>query len=53
MNGEVEKSHAKMSALHAELGVDMFEAWRAEHAKEALTEEQSRAVEKAHKSAPR
>ena len=53
MNGEVQKSHAKMSELHAELGADMFESWRAEHAKEALTKEQSRAVEKAHQSVPR
>ena len=52
MNGEVDKSHAKMSKLHQELGSETFDAWRNEHASEILTEQQRQAVERAHESIP-
>ena len=52
MDGEVKKSHDKMSKLHDELGAETFESWRHEHSKEILTTEQHRAVEEAHKTVP-
>ncbi|KAK7507748.1 hypothetical protein BaRGS_00000713 [Batillaria attramentaria] len=44
MNQEVEKSKAKISRLHGELGVDRMTEWQREHAAEVLTPQQAALV---------
>ena len=36
MSGEVRKSHAKIDALHSQLGASNIAAWQNEHAAEVL-----------------
>ena len=45
MNLEVEKSEAKLSKLHGELGAERMAAWRQEHSAEVLTRQQGQLVE--------
>lgn len=52
MSSEVQKSHKKMEKLRDELGSDIFNSWREEHANEVLTVQEKAAVERAHQSVP-
>lgn len=45
MNQEVEKSEAKLTKLHGELGAEKMAAWRQEHSTEVLTQHQRQLVE--------
>ena len=45
MNLEVEKSEAKLSKLHGELGAERMAAWRQEHSAEVLSRQQAQLVE--------
>ena len=44
MNVEVKKSHAKIDALHSQVGAHNIAAWQNEHAAEVLLPDQMAAV---------
>ena len=44
MNAGIQKSHAKIDALHSQLGAGNIAAWQNEHAAEVLLPEQMEAV---------
>lgn len=50
MNQEVEKSKAKSTKLHEELGAERLAAWRQEHAAEVLQPKQAALVELAEEN---
>ena len=47
MNAEVGKSNKKLDALHAEFGLDMVNAWQAEHASEVLNQHEQQLINEA------